>query len=245
MMAILVVAKIVALALTISSGGSGGVFAPGLFVGAMLGGVWAKLFDQPDAAFVVVGMATVFSGAARVPIATMLMVTEMTGGFQLLVPAALAITVSYVIQMKFSAWSKYRSLYEGQVEGRPDSPAHQVEHLETAVRLLAQRKVHVPETIRHIDLSTLLEAGIPVDLPENRRLLVATIQKGSDCIGRPANACFPSEAANTIDLVAVFRGTRTPHMRLPTPDTILQPDDRLLLIAEPEALEKHGRDLAM
>ena len=50
LLATLMLAKIVALALTISSGGSGGVFAPGLFVGAMLGGALAKIFHQPDAA---------------------------------------------------------------------------------------------------------------------------------------------------------------------------------------------------
>ena len=83
----LVFAKMLAFALTVSSGGSGGVFAPSLFVGAMVGGLMAKLFEQPPAAMVVVGMAAVFGGAARVPIATLLMVTEMTGGYQLLVPA--------------------------------------------------------------------------------------------------------------------------------------------------------------
>lgn len=79
----LLFAKILALGLTVSSGGSGGVFAPTLFVGAMLGGLIAQLLHQPPAPYVVVGMASVFGGAARVPIATMLMVTEMTEGYQL------------------------------------------------------------------------------------------------------------------------------------------------------------------
>ncbi|MBV8864833.1 MAG: chloride channel protein [Acidobacteriaceae bacterium] len=73
--------KMVAFALTISSGGSGGVFAPTLFGGAMLGGFLAAPCHQPSAAFVVVGMAAVFGAAARVPVAALLMVTEMTGGF--------------------------------------------------------------------------------------------------------------------------------------------------------------------
>ncbi len=75
---------ILAFALTVSSGGSGGVFAPSLFVGAMLGGSLAQLFHQSPAAFVVVGMAAVFGGAAHVPIAILLMVTEMTGGYHCL-----------------------------------------------------------------------------------------------------------------------------------------------------------------
>ena len=95
---VLVVAKMLALSFTVSSGGSGGIFAPSLFVGAMLGGVFAAIAHVPPAGLVIVGMAAVFAGAARVPIATLLMVVEMTGGYQLLVPAGLAVMLSFVIQ---------------------------------------------------------------------------------------------------------------------------------------------------
>jgi CIC family chloride channel protein len=240
LLATLMLAKIVALALTISSGGSGGVFAPGLFVGAMLGGALAKIFHQPDAAFVIVGMAAVFAGAARVPIATLLMVTEMTGGYQLLVPAALAITVGYVVQKEFSVRLKYPTLYEGQVEGRPDSPAHQVEHLETAIRLLAKRQVRIPETISHVDLRTLLETGIPIDLPGNRRLLIRPVKKDSVYVGRRAQECCPSENEEKVDLVVVFRDNQ---IIFPHEETQLKAGDRLLLIASYNALQVHERQL--
>ena len=109
-MAILIFAKMIALGLTISSGGSGGVFTPGLFVGAMLGGALAKVFHQPDAAFVIVGMAAVFGSAARVPIATLLLVTEMTGGYQLIVPAALAIMARSIFLVPHSPhWQEFFS----------------------------------------------------------------------------------------------------------------------------------------
>ncbi|PWB69580.1 MAG: chloride channel protein [Anaerolineales bacterium] len=235
LMGILILAKIIALALTISSGGSGGVFAPGLFVGAMLGGTLAKIFHQPDAAFVIVGMAAVFAGAARVPIATLLMVTEMTGGYQLLVPAALAIMVAYVVQRQFAVSLKYPTLYEGQVVGRPDSPAHQIEHLETAIRLLARRKVNIPENISHVSLQTLIDAGIPIDLPEDRMLLMGAIRKGSDFIGQPASTCFPPEQVDQIDLVGIFRGVK---LLFPGPGLRIRADDRLLLISTPNAWER-------
>ena len=64
---ILVVAKMLALSFTVSSGGSGGIFAPSLFVGAMLGGVLAALAHVPPAGLVIVGMAAVFAGAAPGP----------------------------------------------------------------------------------------------------------------------------------------------------------------------------------
>ncbi len=57
-------------------------------------------------------MAAVFGAAARVPVATLLMVAEMTGGYQLLVPAGLAVMLSFLIQVNLSQFFKYSSLYE-------------------------------------------------------------------------------------------------------------------------------------
>lgn len=238
LMIALIFAKIIALALTISSGGSGGVFAPGLFVGAMLGGALAKIFHQPDAAFVIVGMAAVFAGAARVPIATLLMVTEMTGGYELLVPAALAIMIAFVVQKQFSANMRYPTLYEGQVAGRPDSPAHQIEQLETTIRLLAKRQINIPGTISHLNLSTLLNSGIPVDLPGGRRLLVGIIKKGSHFIGKRAEVCFPPEQRHEIELVVVFRGMK---LFFPGRNLRIRADDRLLMIASSDAWQKYKK----
>jgi CIC family chloride channel protein len=114
----LVFAKILTMSFTVSSGGSGGILVPSMFVGGMLGGVFANVFNQPYAAFVIVGMAAVFSGAARVPIATLFMVTEMTGGYHLLAPAALVVTLSYLVQVTMTSSMKYRTMQESQVPSR-------------------------------------------------------------------------------------------------------------------------------
>jgi CIC family chloride channel protein len=227
----LVFAKIVALALTISSGGSGGVFAPSLFVGAMLGGVMAQAFRQPAAPFVIVGMGAVFAGAARVPVATLLMVTEMTGGYQLLVPAGLAVMLSYLIEVNLSQRFKYISLYEAQVPGRPDSPAHQVEHVEAAIRLLADRHVSVPQTVSHLDLRTLLASGIPIDLPDNKNLLIGVLKPDSPYANQPIQAAFETANHEDLEIVAIFRDG---HTLLPHPEIILEPEDRLLVITSPQ-----------
>ncbi len=123
-MAALVLGKIVATSLTISSGGSGGVFAPSLFIGAMLGGFYGnlcttlfpKVITQPGA-FVLVGMGGFFAGVAKVPIAALIMVAEMTGGYSLIVPMMFVSSLSYLLLGR-------TSLYERQVSARLDSPAH-------------------------------------------------------------------------------------------------------------------------
>ncbi|MEZ6076475.1 MAG: chloride channel protein [Pirellulaceae bacterium] len=84
--------KIVTTSLTIGSGGSGGVFGPSVIIGGCLGGATGKLLQlampqlvsQPGT-YAIVGMAG-FAGCARAPFSTILMVTEMTGSYRLLLP---------------------------------------------------------------------------------------------------------------------------------------------------------------
>ena len=118
------IAKIFATSFTISSGGSGGVFAPSLTIGAMLGGAFGQachaLFpsvaEQPTA-FVLVGMGGFFAGVAKVPIASLIMVCEMAGSYGLLAPLMLVSAVAFLFTGR-------RTLYENQVNARIDSPAH-------------------------------------------------------------------------------------------------------------------------
>jgi CIC family chloride channel protein len=96
-MAVFCVLKLAATVSSYSSGGSGGIFAPSLFMGAMLGGVVGyidvSVFHHPkDAigAFAVVGMGAVFAGIVRAPMTSILIVFEMTGGYGLVLPLMIA-----------------------------------------------------------------------------------------------------------------------------------------------------------
>jgi CIC family chloride channel protein len=231
----LFITKMLAFPLTVSSGGSGGVFAPSLFVGAMLGGALASLSHQPPAPFVVVGMAAVFGGAARVPIATLLMVTEMTGGFELLVPAALAVVLAYIVQDSISQKFKYRSLYESQVALRSDSPAHEVEHLKIALELIRRRDVPAPATLGHLDLIALLRSGIPIDFPGGNQLGIGTILPLSRWIGERLREKHSVDGKLEFEAVALLRGK---SIFLPVEkDVVFQTGDRLIAIASVAAWE--------
>lgn len=229
----LVLLKPLAMSLTISSGGSGGVFAPTLFIGAMLGGLLAILSHQPPAPFVIVGMAAVFAGAAHVPIASLMMVTEMTGGYTLLVPAALAVLVSYLVQRRLAHGVKYQGLYEAQVGARADSPAHHAEHLRIALRLLKEHRILAPTDVGELDLLSFLRAGIPVELPGGDRLLIGVLRSDSPLCGRLASADGGSLEGNT-RIFAIIRGE---HMMVPGPTTVLEAGDRLILVAAASDLE--------
>jgi CIC family chloride channel protein len=119
------IGKILTTSLTIGSGGSGGVFGPSMVIGGCAGGavglglngLWQPLAPQP-AAFAVVGMAGFFAAAAKTPFSTLIIVSEMTGDYNLILPALFVCTLSFLL-------SDEQSLYQAQVESRSRSPAHQ------------------------------------------------------------------------------------------------------------------------
>jgi CIC family chloride channel protein len=114
-LAILCVLKIVATSLTIGSGGSGGVFAPSLFIGAMYGGAFGSLVNQflPEhlvshpGAYALVGMAAVFTGSAHAPITAILILFEMTGDYGVILPLMFATVLSTFTSQLISQQSIY------------------------------------------------------------------------------------------------------------------------------------------
>ncbi|MCA9877841.1 MAG: chloride channel protein [Thermomicrobiales bacterium] len=126
MVLILPFAKILATSLSVGSGGSGGIFGPGMVIGGFVGaafwrlgqGVLPALPDHP-APFVIVGMIALFGGIAHAPLAMMLMVGEMTGNLSLLAPAMIAVAIS-------TALVGDQTIYRSQLPDRSNAPAHRV-----------------------------------------------------------------------------------------------------------------------
>ncbi len=110
----MLVAKIIATSFTIGMGGSGGVFAPSLFLGAMLGAAFGQGadallpgLDLDAGAYAVVGMAAVFAGASRAPITAVLILFELSGEYTIILPLMLAVAVSTVLSGALSHDSIY------------------------------------------------------------------------------------------------------------------------------------------
>jgi CIC family chloride channel protein len=113
-LAILLILKIVATSLTLGSGGSGGIFAPSLFIGAMLGGALGTVahtlfpsYIAPSGAYAMVGMAAVFAGAARAPFTAIIMLFEMTRNYTIILPLMIAVVISFVISRALSRETIY------------------------------------------------------------------------------------------------------------------------------------------
>jgi CIC family chloride channel protein len=119
-------AKIVSTSLSIGSGGSGGIFGPGMVIGGFLGAaVWRLLqgfapgLPVSPAPLVIVGMISCFGSIAHAPIAVMLMVAEMTGSLELLAPAMAAVGIATLVVGD-------HTIYASQLKSRADSPSHRL-----------------------------------------------------------------------------------------------------------------------
>jgi CIC family chloride channel protein len=111
--------KLVATVFSYSSGGAGGIFAPALFIGGMLGGAVGygdvALFHHDTSeigAFALVGMGAVFAGIIRAPITSVLIIFEMTGGYGLILPLMLANMTAYGLARRIRPTPIYEALLE-------------------------------------------------------------------------------------------------------------------------------------
>ncbi len=113
--------KIYATSLTIGAGGNGGIFAPSLFMGGLLGYFIASSFnatgllDLNVVNFTVVGMAGVLSGVIKIPLTAVFLIAEITGGYVLFIPLMIVSAISYFISSHFENKSVYTKVLEIKV----------------------------------------------------------------------------------------------------------------------------------
>ncbi len=237
------VGKVVTLSLTIGSGGAGGLFGPTLYVGAMLGATFAALLQvfhlDVDASWLaVVGMAAVFAGAARVPIASMVMVIEMTSGFGLIMPTMLAVALAFIVQLALTRHAKYPTIYEAQVPTPAASPVYRESYYETVADLLRRREVRLDRDILSSELHDALERGEGIPLTQRREQLYSlALKPGSPVVGEEVRGLGLAEMQ--VLIVGLLRGESD---IVPHGDTRLQVGDGLLVAAQGDAIERF-RDL--
>lgn len=121
--------KLVATVVSYSSGSSGGIFGPALYIGGMLGGLVGILAHSLDplaqpGAFALVGMGAVFSGIVRAPVTSIIMIFEMTNNYSIILPLMVANITSYALATRLSPTPIYDAL-------------------------LLQDDIHLPHTERH------------------------------------------------------------------------------------------------
>lgn len=170
----LVVLKIVATAVTIGSGGSGGIFAPSLFIGAMLGGAFGTVVNHlfPDitastGAYALVGMAAVNGASTLAPLSAIIILFELTNEYGIILPLMFTVVMATFISRKLSA----ESIYTEKLRRR-GIQAHHGEDLNIL------RAIGVRDVLRHDQASICQSAGFDALVRlalETRRNVIFTV----------------------------------------------------------------------
>jgi CIC family chloride channel protein len=148
-LAVLGFAKIVTTSLSFVSGTPGGMFAPTLFIGAMIGGAIGGLehhfFPQVSATvapFALVGMGTFFAGFLRVPITSVFMVVETTGSYSIALPVMISNTIAYLISRKYQDVSLFDLLAR---QDNMELPSIEEEREQIVLRVEDARALEIAE----------------------------------------------------------------------------------------------------
>ena len=240
----LVFAKLLATSLTIGSGGSGGVFAPALFIGGMLGSGLALSLQTaaPEttasldpAAMAIVGMAALFSVVAGAPDSTLVMAAELTGGYGLLVPTMIATVTAFLISQSFE--SRYHPshplLYRSQLPTRLHSPTHQSEYIQNILSVMDNAEIELEHaTMSWRELELHLRQGDPIPMgPDGEFLYSAHVDEESRFAGERIR-----DLPLVSDEVLIASIMREGHHITPRGNTVIEPEDLLMIIANEEEI---------
>lgn len=172
-LAALLILKLLATSLTLGSGGSGGVFAPALFMGAMMGAAFERAIaaalpgaTSPPGAYALVGMAAFFAAAAHAPITAFLILFELTGDYGLIMPLMLTVVVATIVSRRILG----------------DESIYTLKLTRRGVRLQAGRDVDV---IEGVTVAEAMSADIDA-LPMN-----TTLAQMADAMARRRRLGFP------------------------------------------------------
>jgi CIC family chloride channel protein len=219
-MLVFCVLKIVATTVAYSSGNAGGIFAPSLYVGAMLGGAigvfvhgFAPFPTANPGAYALVGMGTLFAGIIRAPLTSVFMIFEITQDYQSLVPLMLANMLSFLISRRYQPMPIYDALLVQDNVHLPHRAPRRTEHRPTAHDVMSPasgelsqppaRHVH-PDHLLDVVLERLSESedDLPVVSRSNARVLVGVISSSALAAnlrharlgGRPRSTARPASA---------------------------------------------------
>jgi chloride channel protein, CIC family len=213
--------KILTTSLTLGSGGSGGVFAPGLTIGAAIGGSLGLILHllapayvpiETVPVFVVVGMISLFGAVANAPIAVLIMVVEMVGSITILVPAMAAVGISTLLKGE-------RTIFRAQVPTKAQSGAHRGEYNRKILERILVRDVMTPrETV-----ITLSPSDESMKVPD---LIATTGHTGFPVIdeGRLVGIITNRDARNLLAAEGILPSVK--DAMTPTP-FVIHPEDSL------------------
>jgi CIC family chloride channel protein len=190
---VLLIAKMIATSLTIGIGGSGGVFAPSLFIGAMLGSAYGQIAHQlapglagSAGAYGLIGMGAVFAGAARAPITAVVIMFELTGEYTIILPLMVAIVLATGLSHLLTGDTIYTLKLRRRGVDLTQSPEELALAAITVEHVMEPIRGHLPDTTTLADainpLSRAPHGQLPVTDPSGHYRGIATARAVADAL---------------------------------------------------------------
>lgn len=205
--------EIIATSISLGSGASGGEFGPTLVIGGLVGGAFGLVFHSAmpslvpaPGAFALVGMGALLGGVAHVPVSSLILVCELAGSYDLLVPLMLAEGVTFVLLRRVY-------LYRQQVPNRLESPAHRHESHDLLESIAVEEVYRRGERLRSVPpTATLREVMRSLAESDEPALLV---ESDGRCCGMIAlDAMQGVLAEDGVEAVALAADVMVPVARL-------------------------------
>jgi CIC family chloride channel protein len=203
---IVIVLKILATSLTIGSGGSAGVFGPSMVIGGLVGAFIGTafhimgLFTWIDvSSVIIVAMVSFFGATAKTPISSIIMGSELTGGYALLAPMMLATFIAYIMS------GQHNSIFRSQVLNRSDSPAHRMEYQRPILSDLFVRDI-LKEATNKLPKDVSIEETLQI-MNRNNSKMVLVVNDEDMLLGvvyKHKIFEFPEEYRKTVKLESIM-----------------------------------------
>ncbi len=167
---LILIFKVVAMAITTGSGGVGGVFAPSLFMGGVLGIFYAKfinlytMISVPEKNMALVGMAGVMAGVMHAPLTGIFLIAEFTGGYELFTPLIITATISYITITYFEP----HSIYTKRLAERGELFTH---HKDKSVLQMMHIENHLETNFKTIGIEATLGDLVKVIAQSERNVI--------------------------------------------------------------------------
>jgi len=206
--------KIIATVISFSSGTPGGMFAPSLFIGAMLGGAVGGVerhffpgLTGSVGAYALVGMGTVFAGFLRVPMTSVFMVLELSGNYSIILPVVISNAIAYVISRRYQKVPLFDML--SRQEGM-DLPSLEAQREESTLRVESALQEYRAPLLHGVQ--SVADALRQLEKSADQHFLVDQGAQGWSLVTKERLQMLAQQGKGGISLRDLPDATRLPHV---------------------------------
>lgn len=221
---LILIFKVIAMSVTMGSGGVGGIFAPSLFMGGVFGVFYARFINLlpavniPEKNMALVGMAGVMAGVMHAPLTGIFLIAEFTGGYELFTPLIITATISYLTIMYFEP----HSIYTKHLAARGELFTH---HKDKSVLQMMNVKNHLETNFKTINKESNLGELVKV-IAKSERNIIPVIDDENNFYG----LVFVNDIRNIMFNQELYEDTNVANLMF-MPDPIVSIDESMEEVA--------------